>query len=426
MSKRLLTQHSAISTHASAILGMVPLAIYPMNETSGTSLADLKGGTAATANNLTLANLSYETVSMGKSALYNGSTSYVQLPASSLNSAGFSAATGTISMWIHLNELWSVSDQRVFLTLGGSVNNQFLLQKTAANTIGFAAGYGGTFNSTTVAYAEWGLTNIILTWDRPAQQMKCYANNVQIGSTVTLNGTWSGTLADAWSVIGKYNSGLNWPGWIGWFTLFNRVVSADERAVLRATIPQAYQVICDGNSLTVGFPLTALNAYPTIMSAALGQVWKVTNLGVSGQTTADMIADAATQVDVLYSSSFAKNVVVCWEGTNSIWFGANATTTYNDIVSYCTGRRAAGFKVVVCNILPRTPFDGTQEGYRTTVNSNIASNWATFADARVDVAGDSRLSNAANTTYYQADGIHLTDAGYAVAAELIGAAVLTL
>jgi lysophospholipase L1-like esterase len=203
------------------------------------------------------------------------------------------------------------------------------------------------------------------------------------------------------------------------FAIFDRDVSAGIVALTTAMAGLGQQVatgqiVFDGNSMTGGsstYPATVMPTFPSMTS---------TNVGVPGQTTPDMLSDAVTQVDPLYNGTLANNVLVCWEGTNDLKLGATAASAYSSLVTYCSNRRAAGYKVVIVTLLPRndggTP--GTFEADRQTVNTNIRANWTTFADALADVAaigaiGDFGDSN--NATYYQ-DNVHMTALGYDIVA----------
>lgn len=188
------------------------------------------------------------------------------------------------------------------------------------------------------------------------------------------------------------------------------------------------QVICDGDSLTDGHGVGAGNDYPAQMHALLGgaPVWWKVNLGVGGQTIQQMETDAATQIDPTYNTNRIKNILSAWGGTNDIIFGADDTTTYNRIVTYCTNRRAAGWKVVISDIIARGNFTAQMNTYKASVNSQIAANWTTFADAFVQLSADSRLQNPNDTTYYDADTVHLTTTGYGVVASLIAPQVSAL
>jgi lysophospholipase L1-like esterase len=150
----------------------------------------------------------------------------------------------------------------------------------------------------------------------------------------------------------------------------------------------------------------------------------VRNVGVSGQTTEDMIADAATQIDV-----FPRGILVAWEGGNDIYVdNADLAETQARWNAYFSARRAAGWgvgssKLVAMTITPRTLFSGAQTIVVNNFNTWLRANYTTYATHLVDVAADSRLSNASNTTYYDADGVHMNTAGYAVVAQLVATAI---
>ena len=175
-------------------------------------------------------------------------------------------------------------------------------------------------------------------------------------------------------------------------------------------------VVFDGNSMTDGLYST----YPTKVVATIG--WLNVNIGVSGQTTQGMLTRAAAYVDAEYDAvAHSLNVVVAWEGTNDLKLGATAQEAYDNLVTYCQGRRAVGFKVVILTLLPRQdsglPVD--YETSRVTVNTNIRANWSTFSDALADVDDDVRLQDPTNTTYFNADKVHLVAAGDAVVAGIV-------
>jgi len=187
-------------------------------------------------------------------------------------------------------------------------------------------------------------------------------------------------------------------------------------------------VICDGDSITYGsYASDWYHSYPEQLRALNPKI-TTHQFGAGGQKIETMLANAATVVDPLYmATGVEKSVVVCWGGSNDIAvFSRTDTQTYNDIVSYCSGRQAAGFKVIILTIMPRTDCTGGEETYRQSVNTSIRANWAIFADALADVAADTRLDDFNDTTYYYSDKIHLIDAGYAAVAELINNAISSL
>ena len=198
----------------------------------------------------------------------------------------------------------------------------------------------------------------------------------------------------------------------------------------------APNIVCDGDSLTIGvgalpfnnFPLG--NDWPSQVAAALDHRGTYYNVGVAGEQTTAMIANAPTVVDVKYVPG-ANNVVCFNGGTNDIYYGATDVTTYGRIVQYCQARQAVGWKVVVGTLTPRsdpsTP--AMQDTYRLSVNSMIRANWPSFANGIADIGGDANmgtLGQELNTQYYNGDNVHHNPNGYRVRAGYFLAALSAL
>lgn len=181
----------------------------------------------------------------------------------------------------------------------------------------------------------------------------------------------------------------------------------------------------------MGSGSTAGNDYPNQMMALLGAKWDApNNIGVVSQTIQQMQSDAASQIDPMRRGNL--RTVIVWGGTNDLQGGASAATTYSRIVTYCQARKAAGWKVIVLSILPRQA-SSTFETDRQTVNASLLADFptttaftnirrgGTYADVFVNVGADATIGapgSQNNTTYYDADTIHLKNAGYAIVAAL--------
>lgn len=186
-------------------------------------------------------------------------------------------------------------------------------------------------------------------------------------------------------------------------------------------------LVCEGDSLTLGTGATNGLSYPSQLWTLRGGVMSDApfNFGVSGQTIATSVTNVA-KVDNLYNAANAKNVAILWSGINDVANGVAAATVYNNIASWCTGRKALGFKVVVCTLPACGTLTGAQETVRQTVNASIVSNAATIANGLADLAANSHFdaqADTADTTYYNADTVHLTNAGYGIVAGIISAAI---
>jgi len=63
------------------------------------------------------------------------------------------------------------------------------------------------------------------------------------------------------------------------------------------------------------------------------------------------------------------------------------------------------------------------------MNDKLRANWRGFADALADITVAPQLSTVAATKdprYFNNDGTHPTDAGYALMADIVAAAIRTL
>jgi lysophospholipase L1-like esterase len=241
-------------------------------------------------------------------------------------------------------------------------------------------------------------TYTAMTLGAPGNQLSGYFGNLQIAELILCDGTL--TAAQATQIRNYLNAK---------YSLLTRNF-----------------LICDGNSITSGTGSTnGTNGWPVQIAPLLtggSSKWFIQNNGVGGQTTPQMDTLAspgggAGTTDVRLGF-YTKTIVTGWEITNDIVTNnVSAATGYSNIVTFFNHRRSANAaaKLVVMTCLPRTTITGANETTRQTINSNITTNWASFADAVLDVANLTHLTDPTNATYY-ADGTHLTDAGYAVVA----------
>jgi lysophospholipase L1-like esterase len=234
-------------------------------------------------------------------------------------------------------------------------------------------------------------------------------------------------------VMGAYSNGaapikMN----LSFALLYSRALTDGEISTIRSgmygmTRPQ---IVFDGDSLTSGYGVADGSAYPDQCMALLGgtSAYDYYNLAIPSELITEMTNNAPAFIDVGYTASKSKNIVVIWGGSNDLIAGEAAATVYNNIASYCQARRAAGWKVVVVTILPRNP-NSDFFARRASCNTSIRTNWATFADALADVAADPRIGDDGDqddTTYYQADKTHTNATGAAVVAGIVRSAILTL
>jgi lysophospholipase L1-like esterase len=174
------------------------------------------------------------------------------------------------------------------------------------------------------------------------------------------------------------------------------------------------RVIFEGDSLTFGWNgQTAPSAFFAAAHPSI-TVYNVSNVG--DNVVLNMVDQAPTEVDPKFVPGA---VAVLWGGTNDLT-GFTPAQTYSGISSWCAGRRAVGFKVVVCNL---TKNPGISDSDRLSVNSMIAAGGSGLADARVDLA--SLIDDwTTHPTWWDSDHVHLLTAGYQQVANIVGPAIL--
>ncbi len=185
---------------------------------------------------------------------------------------------------------------------------------------------------------------------------------------------------------------------------------------MRRTTDGTINVVCDGNSLTLG--VGATTSYPAQLDALCSAAVTVTNLGVSGQTTNDMWSDYLTQVRPLASSRADRNVLVLWEVRNSMFGGATPRTAVDTLWTYVDRARISGWEVYVCTVIASVETGSLTDAKITEANGYIRTEAASHGCRVVDLAADARLSDENDPNYYNADKIHLVDAGYGVVAAI--------
>lgn len=138
--------------------------------------------------------------------------------------------------------------------------------------------------------------------------------------------------------------------------------------------------------------------------------WTVTS--GSGQTVSARDTAATTFLDP--SIEGAKNVVVvAYMGGNDLVSLPQATVLSN-LETYCDNRRTAGADAVVVG----TVFSRNDLTAMVRDDYNAALRLETFYDGLMDFAADSRLQDDTDTTYFDADRVHLNKAGAQVMASI--------
>jgi lysophospholipase L1-like esterase len=191
-------------------------------------------------------------------------------------------------------------------------------------------------------------------------------------------------------------------------------------------------LITEGSSSTEGYG--AANEYSRQLAVLFGgnyykqtvslildssNLWTVRNVGNSGDTMIQMTAQYATQVLPFYNPSRSVNYLTLQGGSNDVANGRTAAALKIDVAAYVAKAKADGFVVGVCTIFHRVGNDVAKvSDYNNWLRAGNSG-----ANFIIDLAAHPFLSDAADSTYFQGDGIHPNNAGQTVIASIFADAI---
>ncbi len=176
--------------------------------------------------------------------------------------------------------------------------------------------------------------------------------------------------------------------------------------------------VVDGDSLTQGIASLYLQSYGRDLERLLPPGFVFYDAAWAGKTLGGpdgLVARFPTFVAPLFNPNARRNVLSVLAGGNDLAAGQGAGAIMAQLRRYAAEARKAGFRLVVCTVLPERRFTPQAEAERRTLNALITAGWREFADAMVDLAADPVLGPVealGNGNVYISDGIHLTDYGY--------------
>lgn len=259
-------------------------------------------------------------------------------------------------------------------------------------------------------------------WTPANTNQKLYIDGIEVGTGYAPE-TFSNT-SDSIFGFGTWGH----KGWIGEYILLNSIGKLNLPAI--TTLLNDYwkpglikDLWFDGDSLNVGVGSTVLTGqtyqtnpypFPTILKATGTGLRKSNNIGVNGQTMADMLADIDTHIAAMNQSA-DKLIVSYWGAVNG--FTSTAITPqqqYDLAVQYAQAVKAGApsAKVIIMGPIPVGPglefqFPGTTAKLIAYDNLLQANN--SFADAYLRLYDK---FTPGDYTVYHVDDIHLVDKGY--------------
>lgn len=232
----LAPNHNNAGVYQTNVKALTPLVYWPLNETVGTVARNAMNNSAydGASNNVYLKNVFYLDYA------YHFSTSYVNIYSSSLNT-NMNKAEGTISLWFRLSrkEDWTpaTATERL-LSIESDDNNRFVVDITNASVLRCIRIAGGNAEIVSNDYSatkplDW--INVVMTYSVASDQFKMFINGVQVGSTQTSIGTFSGALSSTKCVLGAQTTApavVLTEGEIAHVAIFNSVLSAGNITIL--------------------------------------------------------------------------------------------------------------------------------------------------------------------------------------------------
>ena len=194
-----------------------------------------------------------------------------------------------------------------------------------------------------------------------------------------------------------------------------------------------------GDSLTQGYSAVSIgSAWPNRIVA--DREWSLINSGLASHRASTAATDTAWRVPMYEAGK--TNVATIWLGTNDMQLSSAApATVWANLQTVCNAFKAAhpDWQIILGTIIPRTdgvftppvgyPPGTTFDDVRDELNGLIRAGYAAIADGIADLAANADIGadGASNSTaYFNADKVHLNDAGHGVAAGIWQAAIDSL
>ncbi|HEY6375105.1 MAG TPA: SGNH/GDSL hydrolase family protein, partial [Edaphobacter sp.] len=200
-------------------------------------------------------------------------------------------------------------------------------------------------------------------------------------------------------------------------TTLSKLIAAEVASRGVGTSPGLYssalpQINCIGDSITVGQGATT--PYCSLISLTNYPSFSAVNWGIGSTTTIAIASSESQRVAPRCQTAFGPAVATVFLGTNDYALTTPATsyTVVTNLIGEVQTLKSAGCRVFVVTMLSRNGFDVNKNAYDAQI-LQLAE--AGGADGVIDAAADPLIgadSAFSNTTYFQADGIHPTNAGH--------------
>jgi hypothetical protein len=177
-------------------------------------------------------------------------------------------------------------------------------------------------------------------------------------------------------------------------------------------------VVCDGNSITEGVGGTAYATQLRALFLAQGQDIPVTNVGVAGKTTQNLIDTFSTKTAPYYQPGAELVFFEQYNEFNPFNGNSSVAAEQTRVHTYVSQAQAAGFKVWICSPPPTidSPIDAKIQTYSAWLRQNHS-----FAYGFIDFNAMAEFYPPGwidNPTYFS-DSVHLTTLAHHLMAQTV-------
>ena len=325
------------------------------------------------------------------------------------------------------------------IILGGH-SGQFYFGRTSLRDEVLLAGASGTNTQYdfTNAQAQRPQAEVwTVKYDRTAATVTTYKNGRKVATRTGVSGT--PTFGIGLPSLGDTNaegsSGFFWTGKFRMAVIYSTTdsdatVASEVQSILAECNPSTTlgyfpksKLVFDGNSFFTGYG-TLNDGSPVVDNVteyirALLPSWvDFGNYGGNGQSTEQMVANSTLKVASWPSTGALFNILVAYEGTNSLRTPLTAENTWESFKTYCAARRSEGWSVVLGTTLTgkdsiSLPVVPEAERQKLLVYQRDALRMDQI-DALVDLDADPVIggpSGSDNTRYWRNDKLHLITTG---------------
>lgn len=185
-------------------------------------------------------------------------------------------------------------------------------------------------------------------------------------------------------------------------------VEAALKAQCNVLTSSTVKVVFDGDSRTEGSGHSKNQTWTKKLIASLSTPVYAVNMAVGGQYLSNMVTNVAGRVTNQYDAAFTKNIVCMGgPGINDITNGRTDAQLIADFQSYANGIHASQL-LIAATIPYRDTATTQQETYRTSYNTWLRANYATYAERLVELDIPQFAYWSSN---YYIDIVHFNDAG---------------